>query len=498
MSHRDGDGCRSSGSCVQASVPGSGGYAQELAAAVDWLLADVDWAGIGLRRDCGWSARGLVTAALLWAWSTDATLRERFDLALRVARRLCGKAVPKSVSYQAFIKLLVRWTPQLVVRLAAALRLRMEREFPDRFRTAGFVVLAGDGSKIGLARTKSNESRFSPAKTRQAQQKRKGKRGGRRSKSRKAQRRRSREKKADSPQLALTVLFHVGLRLLWDWRIGPSDSSERDHLREMVPGLPHDALITADCGFVGYDFWKTLLDSGRHFVIRVGGNVRLLKQLGVVRESLGTIYLWPDKVAKKNQPPLVLRLVVVQGGRHPWFLVTSVRDSNRLSDRQVADIYRQRWGIELFFRHFKQTYGRTKLRSHKAEHAECELHWSLLGLWTMLLYAQARLPRTTTTTTTTAPSGMRTPRLSASRVIKAFGRALHEYRSSPLPNQSLTHLLETALIDPYKRRDKRSRDYPRKKYEPPAKAPKITRATQNPRQQAQQLATTKHQKGLPA
>ena len=71
--------------------------------------------------------------------------------------------------------------------------------------------------------------------------------------------------------------------------------------------------------------------------------------------------------------------------------MTSVLDRRRLSDRDVAMIYRQRWGIELFFRHFKQTYRRGKLRSHKADHADCELQWSLLGLWTTMFYAKVQL-----------------------------------------------------------------------------------------------------------
>ncbi|MCX7411311.1 MAG: hypothetical protein NTZ32_24805 [Planctomycetales bacterium] len=85
----------------------------------------------------------------------------------------------------------------------------MEREFPDSFRIAGFVVLAGDGTKVGLPRTVSNEARFSPAKTQARGRKpRKPKRRGRRSRSRKVRQRRAREKKADSPQLALTALSH--------------------------------------------------------------------------------------------------------------------------------------------------------------------------------------------------------------------------------------------------------------------------------------------------
>lgn len=93
MSHRDRDG-----------LIASGGYVQELSAAVHWLLSGVEWKGIALRRDCGWAVRGLVTAALFWAWSSEAALMERFDRARQVARRLCGKGPPQSSSYQAFIK----------------------------------------------------------------------------------------------------------------------------------------------------------------------------------------------------------------------------------------------------------------------------------------------------------------------------------------------------------------------------------------------------------
>ena len=138
----------------------------------------------------------------------------------------------------------------------------------------------------------------------------------------------------------LTTMFHVGTGLPWDWRLGPSDSSERDHLRQMIEGLPAGALITADAGFVGYETWKAILGSGCELLIRVGANVRLLRKLGYVKESGGLVYLWPDREAARKQPPLVLRLVVAQGGRHPVYLVTSVLDEGRLSDAQVVEIYR--------------------------------------------------------------------------------------------------------------------------------------------------------------
>jgi IS4 transposase len=467
MSHRDKD-CRTS----------SGTYAQDLSVAINGLVSEVDWNGIRFRKDCTWAVRGLVTAALIWAWSSKIALKDRFAQATRCARGLGRNFAPVETSYQAFIKLLVRWTAELRGCLVPAFQRLMESGFPDLFRMAGYVVVAGDGSKLQLARTRSNEARYSPAtRGKKGKKRRKADRRKRRPRSCKGRAQQARDKKADSPQMALTLFYHVMLRLPWDWQLGPSDSSEREHLRAMIPHLPPDALVTADCGFVGYEFWSDLLASRRQFVIRAGGNVRLLKKLGVVRESKGTVYLWPDKVAKRKQKPLVLRLVTVHDGRQPWYLVTSVLDPKRLSDRRVAEIYKRRWRIELFFRHFKRTFGRAKLRSHKAEHAECETVWSLLGLWAMLLHAQFQLPR----------KNGKTDCLSVARVLCSFGQAIDEYKCRPEAGESLSQLLAAAVVDHYHRRDKTSRNYPRKKYESQVKAPLILEATRSQCQHAEKV-----------
>jgi hypothetical protein len=474
MSHRD-NGCRTA-SCTNA---------QDLSAAVRGLLGDVQWRGVRFRRDCGWSAPGLVTAALLWAFSSEPTLTGRFGQAMKLAGRLGRGLAPAKASYQAFMKLLVRWTADLRAEVALEYQRVMGRRFPGSFRVAGFVPLGGDGSRLQLARTRSNEACYSAARARAGRGgRRRG--AGRRGLSRRARARRARDKKADSPQMALTLLHHLALRLPWDWRLGGYDSSERRHLLDMIPRLPPDALVVADCGFVGYEFWSALLESGRHFVIRVGGNVRLLRKLGLARESRGVVYLWPDKAARRRRPPLRLRLAEVHDGRRAWYLVTSVPDPRRLSDAQVAQVYGYRWRAELFFRHFKQTYGRAKLRSHKGAHAECEAEWSLLGLWTMLLHARLRLPEKDRC------------RLSVARVLRAFGRALDENRCRPEPGESLGELLARAVTDPYRRRDKTSRGYPRKKYEPPAAPPRISEASGTQRQLAQRVMKPAAEKRLTA
>ncbi|MBX6314744.1 MAG: transposase [Isosphaeraceae bacterium] len=246
----------------------------------------------------------------------------------------------------------------------------------------------------------------------------------------------------------LTVMFHVGTGLPWDWWTGPSDSSERDHLMQMMAALPAGALVTADAGFVGYEYWKALLDSGRSFLIRVGANVRLLKPLGYARERAGLVYLWPDRAAARLQPPLVLRLVVAQGPRHVVYLVTSVLEGGRLSDPQLIAIYRLRWGVELFYRQFKQTFGRRKLRSHRGDNAEVEAAWSLLGLWSLCLHGQVEL----------ASDSIPASGVSGAGLLRAYRGVMRAYRSRPEPGESLWERLSVAVIDGYRRSKKTSRD----------------------------------------
>ncbi len=120
-------------------------------------------------------------------------------------------------------------------------------------------------------------------------------------------------------------------------------------------------------------------------MIRAGANVTLLTELGYVRERPGCVYLWPDKTAAESLPLLVLRIVVLQKARKTIYFVTSILDPRVMSDSQVLQIAKSRWGIEVFLRSWKQTFDMRQLRSHKSEHAFIELDWSLMGLWGICL-----------------------------------------------------------------------------------------------------------------
>jgi hypothetical protein len=463
MSHRDleGDVGRRNGSCLKSALL--------------WLLHGIDWSPIRFRDDCTWTPRLLAITALLWAWSDELTLVERFQAVRRISLWMFPQTPALAGSYQAFTKVLRRWTGELVPLLQAALRERLRRELADCWLVLGFVMYGVDGSRAELPRTRSHERAYSPSRRR-----RKSRRRARRSRAADPH-----AKKSNSPQLWLTTMWHVGSSLPWDWRIGPADSSERAHLLEMLPNLPPQALIAADAGFVGYEYVRAIHNSGRRVLLRVGSNVRLLKKLGYCREAANTVHLWPDREAQRGREPLVLRLVVAHNGRHPVYLVTNILSKAELTDDQVVELYARRWGIELFYRHLKQTFQRRKLRSGRAENARFEMEWSLTGLWALALYSLIQL----------RSQGILPQQLSIAQALRAFRRMLRDYVHPVERGRSLRERLRSAVIDGYKRTLKTSRDYPRKKQERPPGPPRITCATRTQLQRVQLLLGTTLQKG---
>ena len=447
MSHQDQDG----------RVRYNAAY---LKVALQWLLGQ-SLAAVRFRDDCTWSPLHLASAALLWAWADESTLVERFVTARKITALLYDPQQEFAESYQCFMKLLRRWTVALLAQLQAALRRRLRDALAEFWQVHGFALFGVDGSRIELPRTQSHEAAYSLTRHKKPRPLKRNRR--------KKPRTAAHTMKANTPLMWLTVLWHAGTGLPWAWRIGPTDSSEREHWREMIPELPDNALVAADAGYVGYEYARALLDSGRHLLLRVGSNVRLLRKLGWTKESDSIVYLWPQH-AQRSGVPIVLRLVVGHNGKHPIYLVTSVISSRRLTDRQVIDIYRRRWGVELFFRHLKQTFQRRKLRSASADNARVELDWSLLGLWGMALYAQVEIHKHHGDPT----------QISIARVLRSYRRMMRDYRHPVQRECTLSSLLRCALRDQYTRTNKASRNYPcKKRQDPPARAPEILRASRD-------------------
>ena len=129
----------------------------DLLKALQWLTGGTDWSAVRMRSESSWKPQWLAWAAMLWALSNETTLTERFFCEQRMIRHLQGEFAKVSTSYQAFLMVLIRLTEPLLKALQITLRKRMHALSPDKRKQHGYIVIAVDGSKINLPRTRSNQ-----------------------------------------------------------------------------------------------------------------------------------------------------------------------------------------------------------------------------------------------------------------------------------------------------------------------------------------------------
>lgn len=294
----------------------------------------------------------LAITATLVGLCQKRTILERFEQ-IRRGLTAFGRRLPRS--YQGWIGQLARMGVAPLAEGLALLRPQIVRRCGPNWTVGPWVPMAVDGSRFDLPHSSSHFRRYGTA----------GRAGSR-------------------PQMWVTVLTHLPTGLLWNWRQGPGGASERSHLREMLDSLPPQALLVGDAGFFSYDLAGELCRRRQPFLLRVAANKRLLQD----RRRSGDIeqvYAWPQVAQRDGRPPLRLRLVTVGSGARRVWLLTNVWDPHQLPRRLAGRMYQLRWGVEVTYRHLKQTMDRRKLRCTRADWAAVELAGNLLGLATLVL-----------------------------------------------------------------------------------------------------------------
>lgn len=449
-----------SGDCAE---PAKATYGRLLRKSLEWAINDRMFADIRLHGNIRWTPRQLVILAVLWVWSDKRTLVRAFVHARRLALTMFGSVAV--TTYQGLTGALKTWSGRLLPVTRKRLQTLMEEVGGKHWRVGLWVAQAVDGSRASTPRTKSNEQEFS------ARNYGTGKTARSRKKWKNPKRRSQKLSAPVKPQMWITLIWHMGLKMPWTWKTGPSTSSERHHLMDMLgsENFPENTLFCGDAGFVGYDLWNSIIESGHHFLVRAGGNVHLLTDLECVRHRDGIVCVWPDAAARRQRPPIVLRLIEIQNERGRMSLVTSVLSTRKLSNAKVAQLYSLRWGIELQFRSLKQTYGRGQLHSRTAACSYVEMDWSLVGLWMVQLFAvkeQIKVAR---------PPASSSVSLSLSIIQTAMDRC-HE---SVLNGRVLDRQLSEAVTDAYVRTGSKAARYrSSQKDQPSATGPVLVTATE--------------------
>ena len=310
-----------------------------------------------------WDLQPLVLVLLAMTWTAGDSELERFEAARGFyvmayeGRKRPGKTLAGFQKALACIPVRQLWA------LAQGVRDQIQRNYSERLLIDGFVPLGCDGSRIECPRAAELEARLGKG-----------------------------SKAESAPTAWVTAFVHLGLGLLWSWRIGKGTADERLHLRQMLCLLPPQALVVADAAYMGYQLAWAILQHKQSYLLRLSSKNRLytLDDTPLEEWQEGLIYYWPEAVQKENQPPLLCRLIRVKATgqiKHDVWLLTNILDPQKLSAKTAAKFYRWRWRNEGLFRTYKRTLKKFKLCSRTVKLIHRELEGSLLALQILLAHS---------------------------------------------------------------------------------------------------------------
>ena len=128
---------------------------QTIKQVVDWLLAPALFAGMKARSNASWKPRMLAVAAVLWAISDFTNLKDRFEQARKIVDKIFRWQPAPGATYQGFMKMLRKWHAVLMLSIVPHVRTQTKEALPGQWEVAGYVVFAGDGSRVQAGRTKT-------------------------------------------------------------------------------------------------------------------------------------------------------------------------------------------------------------------------------------------------------------------------------------------------------------------------------------------------------
>ena len=154
--------------------------------------------------------------------------------------------------------------------------------------------------------------------------------------------------------------------------------------------FPKGSIVAIDKGYNDYGWYKQLTDKGIYFVTRLKKNAKyrtlerraVLKDKGLTCDQ--TIEFTGARTAKRCPVPLRrIGYTDTETGKHYVFLTNNFQ----LSAKTIADIYKARWQIELFFKWIKQNL-KIKAFIGTSKNAVMTQIWIALCVYLLLAYVK--------------------------------------------------------------------------------------------------------------
>jgi hypothetical protein len=123
--------------------------------------------------------------------------------------------------------------------------------------------------------------------------------------------------------------------------------------------IKEETVYIFDKGYYDFNWWWSIHQKKAYFVTRLKNNVAIVEDIcypvtgnAILEDSLFKLKNKSPRGGKKNLYTENLRRIVVKReGKEPLVLVTNLLD---VTAEIIADLYKARWDIELFFKWIKQ------------------------------------------------------------------------------------------------------------------------------------------------
>src|SRR3989441_9175807 len=155
--------------------------------------------------------------------------------------------------------------------------------------------------------------------------------------------------------------------------------------RELCAGVKSGEIVLYDKGYVDFGHMKDLDERGAFFVTRAKGNMdyEVVEQMPQSKDDK----ILKDEVIRlsnpnKPAPELMRRIVAIVEIDGEEREMTFLTNNLQWSPRSVADLYRCRWQIEVFFKQIKQTLQLADFLGHNANAVRWQVWIALLVYYT--------------------------------------------------------------------------------------------------------------------
>ena len=282
-----------------------------------------------------------------------------------VARGVSGRVslaqVPCSLNTAAYCKARLRLALGLIERLGRETGERLCAQQPQAWRWRGREVKLVDGTTVSMPDTVTNQVSFPQSRTQKPE--------------------------LGFPLARLVAIVSLSCGAVLDWAVGPCEGKQTGEtalLWRLAQKLRCGDVVIADRYFAGYFLIALLVQLGVDVVIRQHQrrhtDFRRGQRLGardhVVSWARPQRPAWMDAATFATMPETLTMREVRAGG---WTLVTTLTDAQEVSKRDLFELYRCRWQIELDLRAIKTVMRMDVLRCKSPQMVKKEIAVHLLA-----------------------------------------------------------------------------------------------------------------------